>query len=98
VKKTVTQIINQWDPIGLFPGAPTDEYSSEIDQICSKIANAKDFQILAIEIHDTFTKAFGSEIFIGNLHQCEIVAKAILENQKLSCTEKMDTASKNDNK
>lgn len=42
----VERIINTWDPIGLFPYSPVDEYHDEIDYIISgaiggKGANAK---------------------------------------------------------
>ena len=29
----ITQIINEWDPLGFFPMAPLDEYSEEICRI-----------------------------------------------------------------
>ena len=29
----ITQIINDWDPIGFFPMAPKDEYINEIKKI-----------------------------------------------------------------
>jgi len=31
MKEIITEIINEWDPIDLFPFAPQDEYKKEID-------------------------------------------------------------------
>ena len=36
----ITQIINDWDPIGFFPMAPKDEYINEIKKIILSIANS----------------------------------------------------------
>lgn len=39
-KKLIKEVIDGWDPIGLFPDCPSDEYSMEIDEIFS-VANQK---------------------------------------------------------
>ncbi|HCK0308575.1 TPA: DUF1871 family protein, partial [Listeria innocua] len=52
----VEKIINDWDPIELFPLAPKDEYSQEINKIISiVIENPKiDVNVLAKGIRKIF--------------------------------------------
>lgn len=54
-------IINDWDPIDLFPMAPKDEYEDEAKAILDYIQNHRliDVNGLAMCIHNVFTNAFG---------------------------------------
>lgn len=76
----IAQIINEWDPLGFFPMAPSDEYSSEITQIFEYISQNKNLQIrqLAQVIDEIFLASFGQEIYKADLNQCEEVARKIL--------------------
>jgi hypothetical protein len=81
-KKIITNIVNQWDPIGLFPGAPDDEYSCEISEIMVLVNSSKDRTFIAQGILNIFTKWFGSDIFLGSYDECYLVAGKILESIK----------------
>lgn len=62
--ETVEKIINDWDPIELFPLAPKDEYSQEINKIISiVIENPKiDVNVLAKRIRKIFIDSFGEKL------------------------------------
>jgi hypothetical protein len=38
---TIKEVIDKWDPIGLFPGAPDNEYHSEIQVIEEMLLQTK---------------------------------------------------------
>lgn len=53
----VKKIIEEWDPIDVFPYAPEDEYEEEVKQIEEYILNASlDKHNLAKEIYTMFRK------------------------------------------
>ncbi|MCA1063733.1 DUF1871 family protein [Rossellomorea sp. AcN35-11] len=54
----VKKIINDWDPVGLLPSAPEDEYEIEIARIVSLLYKADSVITLADGIGQIFTKAF----------------------------------------
>lgn len=76
----ILQIVNEWDPIDLFPMAPKDEYIEEIKKIyeylnvCQSVTEEK----LAEKINDIFTRAFGSDVYAGDVDGCLRVAKDII--------------------
>jgi hypothetical protein len=74
---TVKQIIDNWDPMGLFPWAPDDEYHSEIEEIEKILEYTNELNDLSVNIHSIFNKYFGN-VFTGSINDCEIVAKKIL--------------------
>lgn len=80
----ITQIINNWDPIGVFPMAPKDEYINEIKKINEFVCANYGLQvhILAQEINKIFTETFGTDVYDENLEQCTIIAKEILKVEK----------------
>ncbi len=45
----IRDIINEWDPICLFPMAPENEYENEIDQIYN-LLNGEDLSIEKIKM------------------------------------------------
>ena len=83
---SITQIINDWDPIGFFPMAPKDEYINEIKKINEFVCSHYDLQVqtLAREINKIFVESFGTDVYSENLEQCTIVAKKILKVSKIS--------------
>ena len=73
----ITDIINEWDPIGLFPMAPKDEYEDEIAQIYNLLRKGK-LSIESIEegIEKIFVKSFGKDLFytFTSKYRCREVA------------------------
>ncbi len=80
-KLILSQIINDWDPVGIIAFSPRDEYLSEINKIekylqaCEKA----DVQSLANEIKGIFTDSFGVNVFTRQIDECENIAKKILK-------------------
>lgn len=75
----INDIINNWNPIDLFPYAPSDEYDGEIKILESCIKNSSVIQSdLAIEIHRVFAKSFGDDVFKKGLEECNRIAGDIL--------------------
>ena len=63
----ITEIINEWDTIELFPMAPKDEYIEEVkliyEYLCAtpKIQNLQ----LAEKINGIFIKRFGCDVYVA---------------------------------
>jgi len=78
--KQIENIINEWDPLDLFPLAPLDEYSIEIKKIVNYLENIKEYSVgeLAEKIHEIFTEMFGQENFTKSLSECTEISKKIL--------------------
>ena len=73
-------LINEWDPIGLFPMAPLDEYMPEVVEISkildsSKISKEK----LGQEINMIFLRKFGCDVYVEDIRKCIEIAQKILE-------------------
>lgn len=75
----VAEIINEWDPIGLFPGAPDDEYHSEIEQIQLALEMSDDSKQIAEEIWSVFAKSFGTDVFQKTKEECKQIAERLLD-------------------
>ena len=75
----IKEIINTWDPIGLFPFCPDDEYYSEISQIETFLSETKGEKDLGEYIFALFIKSFGANIFQRSMTECCIIARKILE-------------------
>ena len=77
---SVREIINDWDPIGLFPMAPDDEYEDEIRQIYEYVSDNANIgkKELATFISDTFIDVFGIDVFTASDIDCQSVAEQIL--------------------
>lgn len=76
----IRKIINTWDPIGLYPMAPKDEYAGEINKIYNICSNHEpDIQSLANSINDIFIKSFGEDVYHSDMNKCIQVADAILQ-------------------
>ena len=80
----ITQIINDWDPIGFFPMAPKDEYYNEIKKISEFVYSNCNLQVqpLAQEINKIFSETFGTDVYDEDLEQCAVIAKRILNVER----------------
>ncbi|MGX7263397.1 DUF1871 family protein [Enterococcus crotali] len=61
----VEKIINEWDPIDLFPMAPKDEYSQEIKQVVNVLKKKERLSAenLANTLKIIFVESFGDDMF-----------------------------------
>ena len=71
---TVEKVINEWDPIGLLPFSPKDEYSSEISKIMEICSMSNSTDEVGEGILNVFIDAFGIEIFKYSLADCIKIA------------------------
>lgn len=83
MRAKITKIINEWDPIDLFPMAPEDEYIREIESIDKIVHDNTEISVdnLATDIHQLFTKRFGSDVYLREQIECLKVATEILESR-----------------
>lgn len=78
--ETLKEIINSWDPVGLFPTCPQDEYNSEIKEIFTKVQTVSvELEDLAQIVYDTFKDSFGSA-FSLDLSECKTIAQKIIDS------------------
>jgi len=73
-------IINDWDPIKLFPFVPSDEYYSEINQIIDFLETKNSdvsTEELAQKIIDIFIDMFDESMFTKSFEECELIARKI---------------------
>ncbi|MBR1930911.1 MAG: DUF1871 family protein [Lachnospiraceae bacterium] len=79
-KMKLEDIINKWDPVGLFPMAPDDEYEKEIKRIGDYINATEEIcaKELAEYISQIFSAAFGKDVFLDNDEECMGIAENIL--------------------
>ena len=73
-KEVVKRIINEWDPINLFPDAPENEYWSEIDSIIEKSSRLENSEELAKVIQTVFIDSFDEDIFRYSFDECLKIA------------------------
>lgn len=76
------QIINEWDPVGLFPMAPKDEYMEEIKKIKEYIQLVPDVteSQLTDKINEIFVASFGKDVYKENRETSTSVAGKIIAN------------------
>ena len=74
----VKKAIDLWNPYGLLPDAPDDEFDSESLMVTGKIKDGDGVMTIAEIISDVFQKQFIEEDF--PLNNCIDVATAIHEN------------------
>ena len=75
----ISNIINKWDPIDLFPYAPSDEYEEEIKLLEDFIKNNRVTEsALAEEIYRVFLKRFGDDVFKKDINECSLIAVKII--------------------
>jgi hypothetical protein len=80
MNRIVKTIIDEWDPIDLFPLAPNDEYQNEIKEIVDFIYKNENTSPLdlAKEINRVFTTRFGADVYEKDVNECLLVAQKIL--------------------
>lgn len=64
----VEKIINDWDPMDLFPLAPKDEYNQEKKKIINVLQEMPQLseESLARTLKLIFVESFGEDLFFGN--------------------------------
>ena len=82
MRKKVAKIINDWDPIDLFPYSPKDEYEVEIDLISKLLDESTDLEHLSNSISTIFTRRFGDDVFTRGYNECLNIAKKILNDKE----------------
>lgn len=75
MKKEIKKIIDDWDPMGLFPDAPDDEYCMEIAEINKLVKNTQDAEQLAAGIFNDYFAG----LFRRSHEECLMIAKQILD-------------------
>lgn len=79
----IKKVIDEWDPIDLFPDAPDDEYDNEILMVQQYIKNCNgviDQDKLADKIKEIFESQFGSDVFGYVVDECRSIAENILKS------------------
>lgn len=74
----IGKIINEWDPVDLFPMAPKDEYKKEISDIvdiCEKNVSISEMELSTL-IKMIFENSFGKELIFKS-NELEIAKKII---------------------
>ncbi|WP_046227617.1 DUF1871 family protein [Paenibacillus dauci] len=74
--KKITLIINDWNPIEIYPLLDI-EYDSEVKQIYELLTLNDTKYELAEKIYQVFEKNFG-KLFQNTLIECEVIAEKIL--------------------
>ena len=77
--KKINAIVDEWDPIGLFPFAPKDEYLDESQEIYNAYKSGMDAKELAYIIHQVFLKSFGTNTFTKSIGDCKKIANEIVK-------------------
>ncbi len=77
----VTKIVNEWDPMGLLPFAPKDEYEYEIMQIKELLKTHTHLtsKELAYKIYDIFVSSFEDIDCKLSVEECKRIAEKLLE-------------------
>ncbi len=75
----IRKIINEWDPINLFPYAPDDEYSVEIEMIKEGIKKVNNQEELTALIQEIFISQFGNDYFDFSIEESKNISKKIYE-------------------
>lgn len=78
MQEIIETIINSWDPLGLLPYSPKDEYEKEVRSICKLLSETKDVSVLASGIYHIFIADFGKDIFDKKIDDCIPIAESII--------------------
>ncbi len=76
----INTIVDEWDPLGLLPFAPKDEYRDESVLIYKAYLKTQSIHDLAQEIYGIFLKRFGKDVFTQSIDDCVKIAKLIVES------------------
>lgn len=55
----VQAILNDWDPMSLFPAAPPDEYEAEAKAVAARVAACQSEVDVQVCLYEVFARAFG---------------------------------------
>ncbi|WP_167549557.1 GNAT family N-acetyltransferase [Paenibacillus borealis] len=77
MKNIVRQVIHEWNPYGLLPEAPIDEFDSEIEEVLLSLTHASTVEELARSIQEIFSSSFGEPF---GYEGCFNTAKKIWEH------------------
>lgn len=77
----VKSVIDEWDPIDLFPWAPDDEYHSEIEEIQHLLRITDNPDELAEGIYEVFVESFGQRTFNKSREECKQIAKILFSKK-----------------
>jgi hypothetical protein len=78
----IIKIINLWDPIGLFPMAPKDEYEAECREIYFFLVNNNGVSVaeLSKKIDEIIMNRFGADVYNSESQKkCFDVSREILD-------------------
>ena len=80
----LTQIINEWDPVGLRSITPENEYGDEINEIKKFLLENRNVNSihLGLKIYDVFIHSFSQDIFKCSIDEYKLIALKILDLQK----------------
>ena len=78
----INTFVDKWDPLGLFPFAPKDEYRDESIQIYIACLNTQTAFDLAQAIHKIFSDSFGGDVFTKTVDDCTIIAAQIIMSRQ----------------
>ena len=73
----IISIINNWNPIEIYP-LLSDEYHSESTSVTDAVIKSDSIEMLAIEIFNIFKQSFDKE-FTKSLEECEVIAEQLLK-------------------
>jgi hypothetical protein len=79
-EEIVTQVINEWDPLNLFPNAPPNEYHGEITQVVKKLETEHEVGTLAQGIKEIFDHSFEG-VYSCGVNEVFTIAKKILQKR-----------------
>lgn len=77
MKNIVRQVIHEWNPFGLLPEAPIDEFDSEIEEVILSVTIDSTVEELASSIQEIFSSSFGEPF---GYEDCFHAAKKIWEH------------------
>lgn len=77
----IIEIINLWDPIGIFPMAPKDEYEIECKEIYCFLKSNPQIQEAEFckKINDIFSKSFGADVYNSDVQKTFDISQKILD-------------------
>ncbi|WP_161783530.1 DUF1871 family protein [Paenibacillus tyrfis] len=59
MKNLIRQVIHEWNPYGLLPCAPDNEFDSEIEKVTKSLQQVNTLEELARSIQEIFSLSFG---------------------------------------
>ncbi|MCP1312221.1 DUF1871 family protein [Paenibacillus tyrfis] len=74
MKNLVRQVIHEWNPYGLLPHAPDNEFDSEIEKVTESLQQVNTLEELARSIQEIFSLSFGESF---KYERCLSVANQI---------------------